>query len=538
MTTESAKEIFLYKRNLGKQPELNVWMAYPGNYSFGMSSLGYLYIFEQLDRDNQIFVERIFTDTLKTKTKIQDVHVIGFSMSFELDFIALFQILEKYNIEFKSIERKETDPLIFTGGPVATANPEPFSDFFDFFIIGDGEEANQKVFDILKQNKDLSKEEKLKMLVQIEGIYVPKFTEYDKSKGVVDRQTKKPVCVLKQTKKLDDCISSSILSNQSFFPLTFIIELSRGCSNMCASCLASYLNLPLRNVEYEKIIEKIDYALKYTKKLALLGAMIGSHPKFDEILDYIWEKNRNEKLQIQLQISSLRLDRLTEKNLKILSDLGQKNVTVAIEAASERLRKVINKNITEDQIIKAVELARKSGLKGLKIYCMIGLPSETYQDIEEFIRLAKKIKQIDKTFDITYSFSTFIPKAHTPFQFATRENTKSLEEKFKYLQKNLSVLGVKLRHSSVKWDDVQKILSLGDRSLCDYLVEVYKLGGKLGAYKKAYKTVLEKKLNLNFNEFLQKTFSKADILPYDFIKLNLKKEYLVQEFEKLTSSET
>lgn len=512
-------EKFLYNSPKNKNADFNVWMAFPGIYSFSMSSLGYLWVCKDIDLLEDVNLERICTDTKKTKFMVQDVNLIGFSFSFDLDFLNIFKILDRYKIPLKSSQRDKNHPLVFGGGPVLSANPKPFSEFFDFIILGDGEEASIKVIKLCQSNKNKSKQEILEKLSEIEGIYVP---------SIKQDKVKKAHC------ELSECIFTPILSEQSFFKNTFIIEIARGCLNRCGFCLASYLNLPQRFVDYEKIIQSIDLGLKHTNKIALLGSLISAHPQFDDICSYIYKKVQ-EYPDIELSVSSLRSDAISPNAVKTLVSCGQKNTTIAIEAGSERLRKVINKNLTEEQILKTVKIAEENGLKGLKIYAMIGLPTETQQDLKEMIELVKKIKQLHKGFSLSFSFSTFVPKPHTPFQWCGREDTKSLEKKQNYLKKEFHKLGVKANFSSAKWDYCQTLLSRGGRELNDYILKAYELGGNLGAFKAAYKQISKSKKLPDSDFYTLRNFNLEENLPWDFIDVPPGKEFLKKEYKRLIS---
>lgn len=507
-------ETFLYKPNNNKNAIFNMWMAFPGCEAFSMSSLGYLWMFKCIDELDNVNIERVCSDTAKTKLRPDELDLFGFSFSFDMDFLTIFSMLEKYKIPLKSVERNEEHPLIFAGGPVISANPEPYADFFDFMIIGDGEDVNIKVVDICRNNKEnnINKIETLKELAKLEGIYVPQL---------------KPKCVNKLTKRLEECIYTPIISEAAFFPNTFILEVARGCANRCGFCLASYLNLPLRFMPYEDVINAIELGLKHTNKIALLGAQLSAHPHFDKICEYIYQKVENGH-KIEMSVSSLRTDSITPEILKTLIATGQKNITLAIEAGSERLRKVINKNLKEEQIMNAVKIAADAGLKGFKFYGMLGLPTETQSDLDEMIALAKKIKKQYKGFDISFGFSTFVPKANTPFQWCGREETKSLEEKERYIKKELHKLGVKASVSSAKWDYWQAVLSRGDNSFTDFLIETYRKGGKLGAFKTS-----AKKYNINSDYYALENYPYDKILPWDFIDIRPGKEFLIAESKRL-----
>ena len=402
-------------------------------------------------------------------------------------------------------------PIIFCGGPVVTANPIPYKDFFDFMIIGDGENLNTKIVKILADNKGRPKAEILKLLAQFEGVYVPSI-----------KQEK----VIKNCGKIDNCVYTPIISDEAFFKDMFIIEISRGCANCCGFCMASYLNLPVRFAPYENIIEAIDLGLKHTNKIALLGAQVSIHPKFKQVCEYIAQRVQ-ENPEIEMSISSLRVDAVDDSIIKTLVSAHQKHITIAIEAGSERLRKVINKNITEEQIKHTVETARNNGLKGGKVYAMIGIPTETQEDLNEMVRLAKELKQANKGFDISFAFSSFIPKPHTPLQWCGRFSTKELEKRQNFLQKEFHKIGVKTSFSSIKWDYWQTVLSRGDEKMSDFIIDVHKEGSKLGAFKKAAKD------KFNPDDYVLRNYDTTENLPWDIIEMSPKKEVLVDRHKKL-----
>ena len=496
-------EKFLYKRNPKKNADYNIWMAFPGCYSFALSSLGYLHIFRLMDEMEEVNVERVYSDSTKTEIQFKDVNAIAFSSSFDLDFMSIFSMFDKYKIPYKTSDRDKNMPIIFCGGPVVTANPIPYKDFFDFMIIGDGEQLNTNVVTILADNKDKPKDEILKLLAKLNGVYVPTLNQEK---------------IVKNSCKIENCVYTPILSDDAFFKDMFIIEISRGCANCCGFCMASYLNLPVRFAPYENIIEAIDLGLQYTNKIALLGAQVSIHPKFKQICEYIAQKVQKNP-EIEMSISSLRVDAVDDAMIKTLVSAHQKHVTIAIEAGSERLRKVINKNITEEQIKHTVETARLNGLKGVKIYAMIGIPTETQEDLNEIVRVAKELKQANKGFDISFAFSSFIPKPHTPLQ--------ELEKRQNFLQKEFHKIGVKTSFSSIKWDYWQTVLSRGDDKISDFIIDVYKNGSKLGAFKKAAKD------KFNPDDYALRDFNVNEALSWDIIDLPPSKEVLIERHKKL-----
>lgn len=490
-----ALEKFLYKRLEKKSPKINLWWAYGAIENFAMASLGYLSIFKDFDLNPNIFVERVYSDTKTTQINPKDVDCMGFSISFELDILTIIKMLQKYGFSLKSKKRAEDEPIIFSGGPVMMANPIPYEEFFDFIVIGE-KVVLDSAFKILENKRNLKRDEILKKLSEVDGIYVPKYKK-DKIKIIRDDLS-------------DDIIYTPVLSDNSFFKDTFIIELERGCPKMCKFCLASHLNIPARFVSYDKIIEAIDFGLQYTNKIALLGAYVAGHPRFDDIITYISKKDN-----VELSISSLRADLADSKLIQTLVKCGQKTATIALEAGSQRLRDYIGKDLKEEEILIALSSMQKNGLKGAKIYVMLGLPKEEDKDIDELITLVQKMKAQVKAnikegfsnFNLTISLSTFIPKAHTPFEREKREDKKSLENKIKYLKKNLAKLGIDFRAPSVDWDTVSAILSRYDKPLSDFLIDVVESGANLGAFKKQWREHNKKGLLPDFESVAKTPFS-------------------------------
>ncbi len=496
-------EKFLYERLQNKDPKINVWFAFPAIESFAMASLGFLSIFKQLDLIENIFVERIYSDTKTTIANVKDVDVLGFSNSFEIDILTIMKMLLKYNIPPLYKDRGDDCPLVFAGGPVMTANPVPFEDFYDFVSIGDAKNTFYKVFQVLVEKRNETREAKLKALSEIEGIWVPKFG--------------KKKTIKKMTEIIEEPVYTPILSDKSYFKDTFIIEIERGCPKTCNFCLASWLNLPVRYAPLDKILDAIDLGLKYTNKIALLGAYVAGHPNFDKILEYI--RKKNEKSPVELTLSSLRADLADENVIRALVECGQKTATIAVEAGSERLRKVINKDLSDEQILKTVENARKFGLKGLKIYAMIGLPTETDEDIDALINLMHRLKEANKGFELTLSVSSFIPKAHTPFERVRKADSKELSVKLTKLKNKISKLGINLRPTSIDWDLIQAILSRTGLSLSSYLLKVNENGGNLGAFRQTWRQMAKEGIlpDLESHARLPVSQNPDETLPWSFI---------------------
>lgn len=515
-------EKFLYRPAVKLKDAVNMWFCYPFTYICGMSSLGFLSLFRLLDEREDVKIQRIFSDSDDFYFNKAGIELAGFSVSFEMDFLGVFKILEKSKIPLKASERNDNDPLVFAGGPVMTANSEPFADFFDFVILGDGEEVLNEIVDTYKNVRHCSRKEKLLALSKIKGVYVPSLYTFEYAEEIEIkniRPTSKVGC--KHTTDIG-CLFTPILTPDTIFKDTFVIETSRGCPRMCRFCLASFLNLPARYPEVERIKEAIDIGVENSNKIALLGALITDHPDFNEICEHILKK-REEK-DFELSVSSLRVDTISPLVIKTLTECHQKTSTISIEAGTERLRNFINKNLPDEKIFEGVRIARENGLKGMKIYGMIGLPSETDEDIEALIDLMKKLKKENKGFPLTLSLSSFVPKAQTPFQWEKREDIKTLEKKSAYIKKSLAKVGIDCRMTSIKWDFIQAVLSRGDRRLSDYLLKVHEYGGNLGSFTRAYKEL--KNIMPSLESYGQKERQKDDLLPWDIVETGICKETL------------
>ncbi len=519
---QKPEEKFLYKPAVKHTDAIPMWFCFPATYMIGMCSLGYLQLFRQLDESPYICPERIFTDTEKTLHNPNNVEIMGFSVSFEFDFHGIFSIFKKYNIPLRAKDRDDNAPLVFGGGPVLTANPEPYADFFDVVIVGEGEEILIEFMNAYKEVRHLDKNSILKHLAKIEGIYIPSFYDvaYNSDgsiKAINPNTTEAPDKIRKRyIKELGANSYTPIITEKSVFPGMFLVEVARGCPKMCYFCLASYLTLPARYPLYENIIKLIDIGLEYTDKIGLLGALITEHPDFEKICEYILERRKEREFEIS--VSSLRSDKISPLMIKTLVECGQKQATIAVEAGSQRLRDFIGKKLNQEDIFAGVETARKNGLKGLKIYGMIGLPSETQEDIQELADLMIRLKRENKGFNLTLSICSFVPKAQTPFQKEERPDDKVISLRSDYLRKVLNQNKIKFKPTSVKWDYIQAIISRGDRRLSYFAEKAYEYGGTIGSWTKAYKEVSEVMQLSDSDWYALRKRESTEIQPWDHIK--------------------
>jgi radical SAM superfamily enzyme YgiQ (UPF0313 family) len=273
---------------------------------------------------------------------------------------------------------------------------------------------------------------------------------------------------------------SLILSPDTTWGDLFLVEVARSCPQECRFCLASYLTRPFRAAKVETVMQAIDRGLEHTRKIGLLGPSVTEHPQFGEIASELLKRSGTE-----ISIASVRADSLTPEILTMLNRLGHKSVTIAIESGSERLRAVMKKNLSEDEIRHAVELVEQSGLSGMKFYGIVGLPGERQEDLDETVRLLAGLKKTHKRLRFVFGVSSFVPKAQTPFQWAGRDAAAG--DKIEYLRKRLAPFGIEVRPESHNWSDIQTLLSRGDRRLTPVLLEVAEGTGKLGTWRTALK---------------------------------------------------
>lgn len=503
-----------------------------------MSSLGYLSLFRQLDERPDVAVHRLTTEALNP-SDLKDAELMGLSFAFELDVVEILKAFEALRIPTFSDHRNDDHPLVFAGGPVVITNPEPYADFFDFFIIGEGEEAMDKLMTVFSTVRHLPRAEQLLALAQqVPGVYVPSLYEVVYApptngvggpiQAILPKVEGIPFPVQKQVvSDMSATIASSpILSPEAIFPNTFMVEVMRGCPHRCRFCLASYSMLPARGPGLGLIQSTIEQGLKHTNRIGLVGALIAEHPEFESLCEFL-----RTQPSIEIGSASLRADTLTDTIAQTFVHGGQKTVTIAVESGSERLRHRINKHLKTEAIYNAAAILERAGIPQLKLYMMVGLPDETMDDLAETVALVKGLKKAHPRLKLTFGCSTHVPKAATPFQWVARESVKSLQEKHWYLQKHVSRLAA-FRPTSPKWDHLQAILSRGDRRLAPWLVAFVQAGGNLGAINRATKGMASVSLRhpLPDLDALACDQRSADTIhPWDVLHLGVSKDTLFRE---------
>ena len=479
------KEVEILPRPHKSKPLFAVTWAFPNSYEVGMSSLGYQLVWWLMESNPEVKVSRAFTDCAEMGW--DESELIGFTLSWELDYVNILRFLQKSRVANIASDRQDNQPLVFGGGPVLSANPEPFAEFFDVILLGDAEVSVPKLLDAwIKVRAIAGRKQQLLALAQIDGFYIPSLYQYKLTANEGPIACIEPICVDAPQKIIKQAFApppsyvahSLLLAPDTTFGDMFLIEIARSCPQECRFCLASYLSRPFRAANIDSIVEKIDLGLKHTSKIGLLGPSVTEHPEFDRRADALIARPHT-----QISIASIRADTINQLVLEMLVKLGQKSVTIALESGSERLRAIMKKNLTEEQITSAVDLIAASGLKGLKFYGVVGLPGEKQDDLDETIKLITKLKKKHKHLRIVLGLSSFVPKAQTPFQWSGRD-PKS-QEKLQYIDKRLSKLGIQVRPESHNWSDIQALLSRGDRRLTPLLEKVALGNANIGSWHNA-----------------------------------------------------
>jgi len=527
------KEIFTVSRSPKSDPAFGVSWAFPNTYEIGMTSLGYQLVWWLLEQDPSLSVRRVFTDCQERRW--EDSELIGFTLSWELDFINVLRTLALLNVAPLSCDRPAGSPIVFGGGPVLSANPEPFADFFDVILLGDAEAVIPAFTNAWKRLRDLpDRNAQLIELSNVPGVYVPSLYRYKLTSATGPIDTIEPIdngVPARLHKQVfvpppDYVAHSLMLSPDTTWGDMFLVEIARSCPQECRFCLASFLTRPFRAASVETIMEKIDLGLKHTRKIGLLGPSVTEHPQFDRIADELLKRSATE-----ISIASVRADSLNPLILEMLSKLGHKTVTIAIESGSERLRSIMKKNLTEGEIRHALDLIDRSGLTGLKLYGIVGLPGEEQEDLDETVRLLTSLKKEHKRLRFVFGCSSFVPKAQTPFQWSGRD--RKSKEKLEFLRKRLTKLGIAMRPESHNWSDIQALLSRGDRRLTPVLLAVAKGKGNLGAWTEALRNRPETCPDKDFYVFRHIPYEET--LPWSHLVEEPKESMLVKHSQTADS---
>lgn len=527
--------------------EIEIVLAYPNTYRIGMSNLGVHQIYAVLNERADTACERVFLPdeedrevyeksnmqlfALESKRPVKDFDILAFSVSFEQDYLNVLEMLRLAGIPLFRNARTEEHPLVMLGGICSFFNPEPLADFIDVVLVGEGEEVAGEFLEAFRAGRRQTRSEFLRTVSRTPGVYVPglyDITYHDdgtiRERALLDAAA--PVKIVKRTVGSINTkpAATVIRTADTEFSNMYLAEITRGCGRHCRFCMAGYIYLPPRNLDLGAAKDQAAKADASCGKIGLVGAAISDYPDIGDLCAAI---------EGSLSVSSLRADSVSEALIARLAKSGHKTIAIAPEAGSDRLRKVINKGITGEDVLRAADLVFGSGIPNLKLYFIIGLPTETEEDVDAIIDLAGEVRRVQlvharplgRIGRITLSVNSFVPKPFTPFQWEPMEPVQSLNRKIRRLDKAVKAIGnMNIIHDLPKWEYIQAVLSRGDRRVGKLLAAVHEGGGD---WKKAAR---ETGMNTDFYAARRRPFDEA--LPWDFIDIGVRKDYLRAEFER------
>ncbi len=524
-------------------------LVYPNTYSVGMSNLGFQAIYRHLNAMSDVVCERVFLPdaedldecmrtgaspvSIESGRPLRDFQMVGFSVTFEGDYINVLRLLSLSGIPVRPAERGDHDPLVLMGGVCAFSNPEPIAPFMDFVVVGEGEEI---VHELVAAYRDgfRDRETFLDALVRLDGVYVPErhIVSYAEDGAILDVEAvggAPPIVVKRRLRDVNrfETIALVKTPNAEYGHMA-LLEVGKGCGRGCRFCLEGQVYRPVRHRSVAALGETVaKIAADGGQRVGLVGACVSDYPWIGELLDTV------DRAGLEVSISSIRADSLTEPLVKALARGGHRTLTIAPEAGTERLRRVIRKAITDEQIYGACELIRRHGIPNLKCYFMIGQPTETLEDVEAIADLARRMLDRLRVLDpagrpfgrLTLSISSFVPKPWTPFQWAAFDGADALAKKLDVIKRGVRrFANVRVLHENPREAALQALLARGDRRVAGLLEVAARLGGD---WRRALR---EWDGDLAF--YTTRVRSIGERLPWDHFDVGVKKAGLVKEWER------
>jgi radical SAM family uncharacterized protein len=548
--------------------------CFPDVYEVGMSHLGMRILYYVLNEREDTFCERVFapwTDmeklmrenniplyALETKDPIKEFDFIGFTLQYEMSYTNILNMIDLAGIPVRASERGEEDPIIMCGGPCAY-NPEPLYDIADFFAMGEGEEQMNEIMDLYKKYKGKStKKEFLRELSHIEGIYVPSLytVEYKEDGTIREFKALYDDVPKKIKKRIIKNFSDVAYPDKFIVPYTDIVhdrimlETFRGCSRGCRFCQAGMIYRPIREKTTDKLMELAENLIKSTgySELSLTSLSICDYSNIQNLIHRLVEKHEKDKVGVSLP--SLRIDSFFVDMINEIQKIRKTGLTFAPEAGNQRMRDVINKGVTEKNLMDSVKSAFESGWSTIKLYFMIGLPYENIEDVEGIADLSQKV--VDQYFDVpkekrkkglrvTVSTAIFVPKPFTPFQWVPQIRMEEVREKINALRSSIKSRNIVYNWHETPVSYLEAVFARGDRRICDVLIKAFQKGAKFDGWSEYFDfdNWMEafKECNVDGDFYAYRERAYDEILPWDFVDVGVNKEFLIKENEKAKKEE-